>query len=180
MIKFIYVGLLIVIGAIIAHICILFLIPYYTQDNIWARFKKPDNYYHFSNIEVSDPIHQFSDPLFLLNICKFNLDNGPVHFKALKTTQFWSLSVYKRNGIIFYNINDRTAPKATLDLIIGKPRQIIELKKSKSKNSSNTVLVTQNLNKGFAVLRVFVPSPIVKKESETFLSSATCQRFSRW
>ncbi|WP_455475691.1 DUF1254 domain-containing protein [Bartonella sp. B17] len=177
MTKFIHIGLLIGIGAIITHICILFFIPYYTQNNIWERFKKPENYYQFADVDVNDPIHQSADPLFLLNLCRFDLDNGPVHLKALKTTQFWSLLVYTRNGIIFYSLNDQTAPNATLDLIIGKPRQIIELKKSKPRNNTNSVLVAKDLNKGFAVLRIFSPSPIVKEESEAFLSSATCRRF---
>ncbi|WP_413154498.1 hypothetical protein [Bartonella sp. cb54] len=177
MTKFIHAGILTSIGAIIVHICILFLIPYYAQNNIWIRLTKSADPYQFSDIDISNPIYQSADPFFILKVCRFNLDNGPVHLKALKTTQFWLLSIYTQGGIIFYSLNDRTAPHATLDLIIGKPIQIIELKKSKPKNNTNAVLVAKNLNQGFAILRTFAPSSLAKKESETFLSSATCRRF---
>ncbi|MBB5073548.1 putative membrane protein [Bartonella callosciuri] len=178
MIRFIYAALLAIIGAIIVHICVLFLIPYWTQNNIWTGLKKSGAPYQFFDLDVNNSIQQTTDPLFLLKVCRFDLENGPVHLKALKTTQFWSLAAYTYDGIIFYTLNDHTAPDATLDLIIGKPVQIIELKQSKPKNKVNSVLVAKNLNKGFALLRIFAPSFLAKKESEVFFSSATCRRLS--
>ncbi|WP_455481076.1 DUF1254 domain-containing protein [Bartonella sp. B12(2025)] len=177
MARFIHTGLLVGIGAIIVHICVLFLTPYWTQNNIWIGLKKSGPPYQFVDLNADNPIQQSTDPFFLLKVCRFNLENGPVHLKALKTTQLWSLAAYTHDGIIFYSLNDRTAPDATLDLIIGKPIQIIELKQSKPKNNANSVLVAQNLNKGFAILRIFAPSLLAKKESETFFSSATCHMF---
>ncbi|WP_336276329.1 DUF1254 domain-containing protein [Bartonella sp. CB178] len=177
MTKFIRIVLLISLGAIISHIFILFSIPYYAQSSIWEHLKKSANYHQFAYLDPSDPIYQSSDPLFIIKVCRFNLANGPVHLRAMETTRLWSLSAYTSNGIIFYSVNDRTAPDATLNLVIGKPIQIIELKKSKPKNSTNSVLVAKDLNEGFAILRAFSPSPITEKESEIFLSSATCRVF---
>ncbi|WP_455477327.1 DUF1254 domain-containing protein [Bartonella sp. B41] len=174
MTKFIYTALLAIIGAVIVHICILLFIPYSTQDNIWKHLNKSEDFYKFVDLDPDNSIRQSADPFFLLKVCRFNLANGPVYFESLKTTQFWSLSTYTRNGIIFYSLNDRTTPNSTLDLIVGKPIQIIELKKSKSKNNTNSVLVAKNLNEGFAILRIFASSPLEKKEAESFLSSATC------
>ncbi|GAA5103593.1 hypothetical protein [Bartonella jaculi] len=177
MTRFIHTALLASIGAIIVHICVLFLTPYWAKNNIWTELKKSRNPYQFVDLDAHNPIQKITDPLFLVKVCRFNLDNGPVHLKALKTSQFWSLAAYTHDGIIFYNLNDRTAPDATLDLIIGKPIQIIELKKSKSTRNTNSVLVAQNLNEGFALLRIFAPSLLTKKESEAFFSSATCRMF---
>ncbi|MET3589389.1 putative membrane protein [Bartonella silvatica] len=175
MIRFIHVALLAIIGTIIVHICVLFLIPYWTQNNIWTELKKSGVPYQFVDLDAHNPIQQTTDPLFLLKVCRFDLENGPVHLRALKTTQFWSLAAYTHDGIIFYNLNDRTAPHSTLNLIIGKPIQIIELKKSKFKRNANSVLVAKNLDKGFALLRVFAPSYLAKKESEAFFLSASCR-----
>ncbi|EJF75267.1 hypothetical protein HWV54_05795 [Bartonella alsatica] len=175
MTRFIYIALLAIIGAIITHICVLFLIPYWAQNNIWIELKKSGSSYQFVDLEASNPIQQSTDPLFVLKVCRFDLENGPVHLKALKTTQFWSLAAYTYDGIIFYSLNDHTAPNATLDLIIGKPIHIIELKQSKPQNNINSVLVAKNLNKGFAILRIFTPSLLAQKESEAFFSSATCR-----
>ncbi|MCZ2158128.1 hypothetical protein NPX99_02345 [Bartonella sp. 220] len=177
MIRFIYIGLLTIISAVIIHICVLFLIPYWAQNNIWTELKKSGSPYQFVDLNAQNPIQQSTDPFFLLKACRFNLENGPVHLKALKTTQFWSLAAYTYDGIIFYSLNDRTAPDATLDLIIGKPIQIIELKQSQTKNNRNSVLVAKNLNKGFALLRIFAPSLLARKESKDFFSSATCRTF---
>ncbi|MCZ2203856.1 DUF1254 domain-containing protein [Bartonella sp. A05] len=177
MTKFIYAALLASIGSIIVHICVLFLVPYYEQNNIWTWREKEGKFYRFVDLNPNDPIRQSTDPLFLLKICKFDLENGPVHLTTPKTTQFWSLSAYTRDGIIFYSINDRTTPNATLNLIIGNPIQITALKQSTTKSSTNSVLVTKKLNEGFALLRIFAPSPIARKEGETFLSNATCRVF---
>ncbi|WP_336278982.1 DUF1254 domain-containing protein [Bartonella sp. CB175] len=177
MTKFIYAILLTSIGTLIVHICVLFLIPYWTQNDIWIPLKKSGVPYQFFDLNPNNPIQQSADPLFLLKVCRFDLKDGPVHLKTFKTTQFWSLAAYTRNGIIFYSLNDRTAPHSKLNLIIGKPVQIIELKKLKPKNNSDSILVAKNLNEGFAILRVFTPSLLAKKESESFLESATCHIF---
>ncbi|AGF75547.1 DUF1254 domain-containing protein [Bartonella vinsonii] len=177
MTRFIHAALLAGIGAIIVHICVLFLMPYWTQNNIWTELKKSGPPYQFVDLDARNPIQQSIDPFFLLKVCRFDLENGPVHLKALQTTQFWSLAAYTYDGSIFYSLNDRTTPHATLDLIIGKPIQIIELKQSKTKNNRNSVLVAKNLNQGFALLRIFAPSLLEKKKSEEFFSSATCRIF---
>lgn len=177
MTKFIHAALLASIGTIIVHICVLFLVPYYEQNNIWTWREKEEKSYQFVDLNPNDPIRQSADPLFLLKVCKFNLENGPVHLTTPETTQFWSLSVYTRNGIIFYSINDQTAPDATLSLIIGNPIQIIELKQSTTKSNTNSVLVAKKLNEGFAILRIFAPSTLAQKEGESFLSNAICRIF---
>ncbi|WP_273759624.1 hypothetical protein [Bartonella sp. ML70XJBT.G] len=176
MIRFLHTAFLVIIGALIVHICILFLIPYWAENNIWTELQKSGDPYQFVDLDSHNPLQKTVDPFFLLKVCRFDLENGPVHLKALKTTQFWSLAAYTQDGTIFYSLNDRTAPDATLDLIIGKLIHIIELKKSKPKNNINSVLVAKKLNKGFALLRIFVPSLLTKKESEAFFSSATCHR----
>lgn len=177
MTRFLHVGLLVGIGVIIVHICFLFLFPYWAQNTIWLRLEKIGNPYQFVDLKTDDPIRKSTDPLFLLKVCRFDLQNGPVHLRALKTTQSWSLAAYTQNGFIFYSLNDRTAPYATLDLIIGTPIQIIELKQSKPKNNITSVLVSKNLKKGFAILRIFAPSSLAITESKAFLSSATCHTF---
>ncbi|AQX18694.1 putative membrane protein [Bartonella sp. CDC_skunk] len=177
MFKFIHTILLIGTSTIIVHICILLFIPHYTRNNIWTRLEKIGPPYQFADLNSDNPIRQSMDPLFLLKVCKFNLDNGPVHLTTPQTTQFWSLSAYTNDGIIFYNLNDKTAPNAKLNLIIGSPLQITKLKQSKIEHTLHSVLVSQKLNEGFAILRVFTPSLLEKKESESFLAKATCRIF---
>ncbi len=122
---------------------------------------------------MRNPLQQTTDPLFLLKVCRFDLENGPVHLKASKTIQFWSLAAYTQTGTIFYSLNDRTAPDATLDLIIGKPIQIIELK-----NQNLKIMEMQ-----FWLLKIWIkvlhsyaslpPLSLLRKKRSLF-SSATC------
>ncbi|MCL6229377.1 DUF1254 domain-containing protein [Bartonella bilalgolemii] len=179
MFKFIHTILLIGISTIIVHIGILLLIPHYTRNNIWTSLEKIGPPYQFVDLASYNPIRQSMDPLFLLKVCKFNLENGPVHLTTPQTTQFWSLSAYTSEGIIFYNLNDKTTPNAKLNLIIGSPLQITKLKHSKIEHTLNPVLVSQKSNEGFTILRVFTPSPLEKKESESFLAKATCRIFNK-
>lgn len=173
MIKLIYAILAGLIGAVVVHICVLLMVPHYAQYNAWSRLEKNGAEYVFTPLDAENPIFTTTDPLFQLKACRFNLDDGPVHLTAEGTTPFWSMSIYDRDGVNFYSLNDRTTPNGTLDLVVGNPGQIMELKQSAPEAIADSVLVSEDLTRGFVILRSFDLGTI--SNDNHFLDSATCQ-----
>lgn len=173
MTKIIYALLVGLVGAIIVHICVVLMVPHYSELNTWKRLTKTVNAYRFATLEADNPIVVSTDPLFNLKACRFNLDDGPVHITAEGSAPFWSMSVYDSNGINFYSLNNHTMPNGKLDLVIGTPGQIMELKQSTPDNAENSVLVGEDLNEGFVILRSLKIK--TKVDNDDFLDHAYCQ-----
>ena len=127
MTRFFYAILMGIIGAVIVHICVILLVPHFSQTNIWSRLQNTAPEYVFTALE----------------------------------------------GINFYSLNDRTMPHNALDLVIGTPGQIMELKQSMPDSIANSVLVSEELSEGFVILRKF--SPNNDFTSDDFLAHATCR-----
>lgn len=173
MTKIIYALLLGLVGAIIVHICVVLMVPHYSELNTWKRLTQTTAAYRFTTLGADNPITASTDPLFNLKACRFNLDDGPVHITAEGSAPFWSMSVYDRNGINFYSLNNHTMPNGKLDLVIGTPGQIMELKQSTPDSVENSVLVGEDLNEGFVILRSLKSKTTV--DNGDFLDHAHCQ-----
>jgi len=164
------------LGAVIVHICVLFLVSYYTRYSTWEQLQNSSQPYRFQSLVPDNPIMKTSDPLFQLAACYFNLTNGPVHITADGQVPFWSLSLYNHAGANIYSLNNRTAPNNMLDVIISDPVQIIDFKQAVTDTYENSVLTAQNIDNGFSILRVLKPSADWNKQVEAFLASASCKQ----
>ena len=173
MTKLIYALLVGIIGAIIVHICVVLMVPHFSELNTWKRLLATNNKYNFAPLSEDNPIVASTDPLFHLKACRFNLDDGPVHIKAEGTAPFWSMSVYDRNGTNFYSLNNHTMPNGKLDLVIGNPGQIMELKQSTPESVENSVLIGEDISDGFVILRSLKTK--LTNNGDEFLDHAHCQ-----
>ncbi len=172
MTKLVYALIAGIVGAVIVHICVVLLVPQFNELNTWKRLIADDNKYKFAALDPNNPIVESGDPLFHLKACRFDLDDGPVHIKAEGSAPFWSMSVYDRNGTNFYSLNNHTMPNGKLDLVIGNPGQIMELKQSTPDSVENSVLVGENLSEGFVILRSLKSK--MASDSDNFLNHTHC------
>lgn len=173
MTKLFYALLVGLVGAVIVHICVVLMVPHFNELNTWKRLIKTTNEYKFAPLKADNPIRATTDPLFQLRACRFNLDDGPLHITAEGTVPFWSMSIYDHNGVNFYSLNNHTMPNGKLDLVIGNPGQIMELKQSTPENIDDSVLVGKDIGEGFVILRsVKTPSGL---DDNDFLDHARCQ-----
>ena len=63
-------------------------------------------------------------------------------------------------------------PNGKLDLVIGNPGQIMELKQSTPDSVENSVLVGENLSEGFVILRSLKSK--MASDSDNFLNHTHC------
>lgn len=169
------------IGACIIHILIVLLVPVYSDRNAWFRITELGESYRFhpliSGISGAKRLAE-ADPLFMESACWFDLDEGPVHFTAMGTAPYWSISVYNRSGDNLYSFNDSISSERTLDLILADAASMARLKPRLPDDFPHSVPIEQDIDEGIVVLRVFVPDLSWKEQATDFLANARCTALS--
>ena len=119
------------LGAGIVHIAILLLVPALSQRDAWSRVAAMSEPYNFLRLDRdrTGSLVAGSDPMFEGAVCRFNLDDGPVHVTARGDVPFWSVAVFDRRGRNVYSLTDRTASGAEPDIVVASAAQLIEMRK---------------------------------------------------
>ncbi|PYE88377.1 DUF1254 domain-containing protein [Phyllobacterium leguminum] len=163
------------LGAAIVHIIVLLLVPVYSERNIWAQVVAGGDAYRFHVLEPDkDGRGGFRDPLFQLAACRVDLADGPVHVTATGNVPFWSVSIHDRKGETLYSVNDRASTAEALDLVVANPVQMVHLKKDLPEEAAQSILVEENMGKGFVLIRAFTPDLSWGPSVRRFLSDAEC------
>ncbi len=105
----------------IIHIAIVFMVPYYADHDAWAEMHRFGRDGQFHVLPVPEPGAEplaTLDPRFVQAVCRFSLARGPVRIQAAFADEFWSVAVFDRRGRNIYSLNDRSADRARLDLVI--------------------------------------------------------------
>jgi len=178
--SFVYFILLTFFGAMIVHICVLFLIPSHAGNLLMERLQNQNEAWQFVTLATDNPIALRQDPAFRLRVCHFDLSKEPVRLTASGNVPFWSLSLYDRQANNLYSLNSRIMPTNQLDLVIGDPIQIMDYKQDNEMAEREGRILTQhNIVEGFVVLRVYVPSSDWEPLVQNFLQSARCDKINR-
>jgi len=74
-------------------------------------------------------------------------------------------------------MNDRTSVGGAVDILIGSPIQLTELRKSLPQELQRTILVETTRSGGYAVLRTLAPQTSFDAAAKSFLSEAGCEEF---
>lgn len=176
MTRLLYAVLVGLVGAGVAHIVILLLLPHYSEQDAWARLAAKDDFYAFTRISGGgmQPVIGDVDPFFDAVGCRFDLSDGVVHVQAPGHVPFWSVSVYDSRGQNIYSLNDRAQVLGDLDLVLVTPAQMIELRKDVPKEFEKSVFVEADVDKGIVALRGFVPDDTWKPTIANYLDGASC------
>ncbi|WP_343314774.1 hypothetical protein AAIB41_01690 [Brucella sp. BE17] len=177
MAHFLRLILLGLIGAAIVHICVLLLVPVYSEMNAWLRIEYITEPYRFHPLDKNTGVIGNPDPLVEEALCRFDLADGPVRIMANGDMPYWSLSVYAPNGDNLYNFNDNVSNEHRLDLILADPLGMASLRVAGTQADGQSLLVTQNIGEGAVVLRVFVQDATWKEQARAFFDEAQCQTF---
>ncbi|EKF19789.1 DUF1254 domain-containing protein [Nitratireductor pacificus] len=168
-----------VFGAAMVHISILFLLPVYSERDVWAALAARADLYTAVPLRHSaggtDAERPFIDnPLFEASVCRFDLSTGMTRIVASGRVPFWSISVYDRDGLNVFSLNDRSAQQRVLDVLVADPPQMLELRNGLPETLAQSVLVQADVTEGMALVRVFVPDESWRGAVSAFLDSMSC------
>lgn len=162
-------------GAGIVHIAVILLVPSYAAETLWQRVEKLGPPSSFHRIDGANWAVR-SGPLMRASACRFDLSDGPVHISAIGKVPFWSLAIYNHHGDITFSLNDQVS--TATDLLIVSPLQKILLEQAIPQQLEQSVLITQTIDEGIAVLRAFEPDATWSDEVAEFMKSAECMNVS--
>lgn len=173
-ILFIVGGLL--LGGII-HIAVVFMVPYYADRDAWAQTRAfgRDDQFHVLPLPQAgaEPLRSL-DPWMLHAVCRFSLADGPVRITAELPENFWSIAIFDRRGRNVYSLNDRSAERTRLDLAVITPVQMAQLRQDPPRSLDQAIVIELPLERGFALLKVFVADETTFQTAAEAVQSADC------
>jgi len=161
----------------IIHISIVFMVPYYANRDAWAqmdRFVADDQFHVLPRPEAGAEPLQSLDPWMLHAICRFSLSDGPVRLTASLPDDFWSIAILDRRGRNVYSLNDRSAERTRLDMVVITPVQMAQLRQDPPESLDTAIVIELPIDEGFALLRILVADETKFEEATQALQSADC------
>ncbi len=169
---------LLVCGLILAgivHIAIIFLIPFLGSRDAAQQISEYSRIGQFQLIQDGQQVGiSDRDPFFHLAVCRYDLEQNALIVSGMKSSTFWSASVFDERGRVVYSLNDRTAIKNQLQLIVLNPIQMADLREHQPEDVETSIIVETLSNRGFVLLRVLNRDSSWRARTREFLSAATC------
>lgn len=173
--------LLFVLGGLllagIIHIAVVLLLPDFANRDAWTSMGRfgPDGAFHL--LPMSEPGTEplpYLDPRMAYAGCRFSLDDGPIRVRAAMPDEFWSLAVFDRRGSNVYSLNDRTAERTDIDLVIATPLQLTQLRENPIDALAQSIVIEVPATRGFILIRAFVSDPSATANVTRALAAAQC------
>lgn len=164
------------LGGII-HIGVILLVPEFATRDAWTSLGRlgPDGAFHLLPPTAAATTGLTDlDPAMAHAACRFTLQEGPIRIRAKMPDEFWSLAVFDRRGSNVYSLNDRTAERSDIDLVIATPLQMAKLRENPLPALDRAIIIELPIARGFLLIRAFVPNPTLAPAAETALRSADC------
>jgi uncharacterized membrane protein len=179
------------VGAVIVHIAVIFAIPPLADNNAWGRLSRIAGMETVVRIDSQRQApgeatlrrdgpgaHDFAfiDPAFVTAACRFSLEDGLVRVSTPAATDFWSASIYSRQGDNLYSINDRSAVNGRFDLLLGTPEQLVDAEANSVSQDETAIPVGLDIAEGYVTLRVLVDDETQRPAVDAFVQSLRCQK----
>lgn len=117
----------------------------------------------------------FMDPAFAAAVCRYDLDAGPIKLTVPVAAAYTSVSFYTRRGVAYYAINDRSAGRRQIELLLMTTAQRSELPEEEDVTSADRLIVESPSNTGLIMMRALAPEPGLLPMAQAVLARATCR-----
>jgi len=177
MLRVLYAVILGLVGAGVVHIAILFMLPSYSERDIWSQVSSVAGPYkaiplNRETLKGTPP--RPTNPFLSAAACRFDLSDGPVHVTAPGAVPMWSMSIYDSDGLNVFGFNDRTATDKVLDLVVLTPPQMQKVRAEIPAGFERSVFVETGTEEGIVLVRVLMPDDTWQGVIDTFLGGLRC------
>lgn len=166
-------------GAALLHLVIILSLPHFTGRDAATRVAAEGDLEKFYLLDATDDDAGLSndDPFVRTAVCSFDVEENPVRLTAKGNVPFWSVALYDAASNEVFSMNDRTSVEGALDILIGTPIQLTELRKALPADLQKTILVESARPDGYAVLRTLTPQASFDAAARSFLAEAGCDLY---
>ena len=117
----------------------------------------------------------FMDPTFATAVCRYDLTGGSLKLTARLSLAYTSVSLYTRNGVAYYAINDRAAGHRTIEFDLMTAEQHSQLPEEEDVTAADRLIVDSPTLTGLIVLRAMAPEPGLMPNAVDTLAQARCR-----
>ena len=118
----------------------------------------------------------FMDPAFASAVCRYDLSAAPIKLTVPISPAYTSVSFYTRRGVAYYAINDRSAGRRQIELLLMTAAQRAELPEEEDVTAADRLIVESPSSTGLIVIRALAPEPGLMPVARTVLGRATCKQ----
>lgn len=175
--SFLRIVLLGLVGGVIVHIVAILLVPRVAGADVIAAFESLGPEGRFVTLEQSSAggvATPFLDPDFVYALCRVNLSDGPARISATLTAELWSVAVYDRQGTNLFSVNDQTAGRSAIDLLVLRDEDLAALQRRGAPILEQAILVDVALTEALVVIRAFYRDPTLLGPTRAMLAAADC------
>lgn len=173
----IVLAILFVIVAGLTHIASIFLTPYFSTRDIYARLEAGAPANHLAMIDSADlRSFPFADTNLAVAVCRYDLAAGPVRLRVPLSETFLVMALAERSSGIFASVSDRAATGGMLDVVVATAPQLDRIARLDDEDQAvEEVRVAAPGLKGLAILKVFIDRPSARERAEALLRRAQCE-----
>jgi uncharacterized membrane protein len=107
-------------------------------------------------------------------MCSTNVAEAPARISAVLTAELWSIAVYDRQGTNLFSINDQTAGRSTVDLLVLQDDDLVALQRQGAPILEQAVLVDVAVADVLVVIRAFYRDATLVAATRAMLATAEC------
>ncbi|HVV94264.1 MAG TPA: DUF1254 domain-containing protein [Hyphomicrobiales bacterium] len=161
-----------VVLGLATHVATLLAVPSLVTDPAVQRLAVlgPEDAFLPLMAESDRPRVSFLDPAFRYRLCRFDLARGPVELRVPIGPAYTALTLYGRDGVPFFSINDRSAIGGMLAVVVTGPGAPPPAQPGDAQEAS----VAAPTLRGVALAAAMVPAASAIEAVETALSGARC------
>ena len=121
----------------------------------------------------------FEDPALAEGVCLYDLSKGLLHIAGPADGEdYLAVSFHAVGGRLYHAINDRSAIKGKIDIVVGDAAQIEALESTDDEDSTpQEVRITAPTRRGFVLIRALAKRESDAERARARVTSIKCERF---
>ena len=166
-----------VLLGLVVHLVSVLALPRIATQDAYSRLTPMTSLNAVSQLPPADPsntLMPFLDPAFAVAVCRYDLTGGPIKLIVPVSQAYTSVSLYTRNEVAYYAINDRSAGKKVIELNLMTEAQHDDLPEDEEITAADRLIIDSPTSTGLIVLKALAPEPGLMPQAQASLAAARC------
>jgi uncharacterized membrane protein len=162
----------------IVHIVVVLGVPGRSVDDSWSALSKmgpPGTFVVLPRPTTGAPTLPGLDPAMAQATCRFELDAAPVRIRVSAPDVYWSLSLYDRQGLHVWGLDNRGSGQKAADVLVAGDVHVAQLRENPPEQLEDVVIVDWKGRQGIALFQIFRQQPSLDGEIRAALEAAECK-----
>jgi uncharacterized membrane protein len=162
----------------VVHLVAVLILPRTATQDAYSRLAPVSPVNAVTAVPQPKPQNElmpFMDPAFASAVCRYDLATSPIRLTVPISPAYTSVSFYTRRGVAYYAINDRSAGRRQIELLLMTTAQRAELPEEEDVTAADRLIVESPSETGLIVMRALAPEPGMMPVAQTVLGRAVCK-----